>query len=691
MSDGKEHVLLLGDRVKAAKWLPYAKRELHKLRSLRLLTTVLFPESNVSITINRFGRMEKIVINAQQPTGRGFIGIPYDEPHRSGWGFTSATNNPLGTPGIYENYEAIIKPTKGAGPWYAQRWPEYVKKYPDPQYGVRDWQGSAGVLSWDGPVHRYCLRGLNVSEFAYGAGDNKEVGYGYYGVQVSNFPEHNVGNGDFYREGYYSMNGVGINAPSYQVSAGSYAFKDAFSGNIYMDGEILYTTTIEHGIILGAALYTSPKGITYLRAVIGEWDHLYGVVRDHFYEATLDNIKAGNYKLLAEYRPNFEVGAYDLIADDWLEHCPLTNTHVWAFNDEGTEAVAVRDYFEGFDSGMFRKGLKLDPVNKKLSVIWDMSGSIATVLDAYTGPDFDGYVPGNTMLAGIDYRLGEINMVFVETHWHAFVNQILDYVEVGTEYLNDYLWFSSAGNEKKVHVTQGKALKSLDGRVPNEYGYPCRTINTTYLPTKLLAAFDARTNVSVVFEITDERSSAYQTYLLGEATWLDYSRCIPNVTIVGAFYSLPADGEQYCRHYVYLEDQVLVKTERKRYTAFTSVDKNPCPCANGTYVPLLYAYNPAITYHEAQVFTTLENVLVGGVQLGAYQIAVLHIGGTVYDVMVHARECRPTTPLVSRLFRIDVSDGSIIDEEDVARVLDIKSEDFTYILDRGAMGLIGVI
>jgi hypothetical protein len=410
MYDHNVKKLLLGNKVIAARWLPYAKVIFNNTQKIGLYTrtVVVDPVNNVTIRVITQGA-KSIYIKAEPPV-RTFVGVPYDTYHINGWGgdfvsegvlyayedpktpFPSEQLFAYGDPTARTNRTVGIAVEPGED-YRLLRQAELRSNYKVPsneevQYGVTNWMNGQILISWDGMPSRFC----QTVHDHYGTVYNRDCDtYFSSWPKVGTFVSNGDSCGIYDTPWQSSVNKTTYVNYSYDsgstadMSEGvffgtsydyvNYETKAAFSNKIYKDGKVLHEVPPQY-VVTGACIINLRK-IAHIQAIVGLFSSYHGIYKEYYYLCALGST---DYKLIEletddyDFHPETGLpqvfgGAYYNIreerysADSGLNDRPYRNTTLWSFNSDGTQAVAIRDYSD------------TDPIN------YELYGTIAVITD----------------------------------------------------------------------------------------------------------------------------------------------------------------------------------------------------------------------------------------------------------------------------------------------------------------------
>lgn len=334
-----EKLLLEGDKVEAAKWLPFARSELRRIKPLGLQRSHLNPTSKVSVRVTFIAGIETIHIKAEAGIRGTFTAIPQDAVSVNGWQepfvdeFGNLVNEGLGTEiafsDLIQHRDTVYDvSSKSLASTKARRYPAHKANYPEgPKAGNANWIGPKGeVLSWWGVWGNHLVYTLGIEEYASTLYADAEafVGFDVHSAGLKRVIKRKVAAGD--------------TAPDYSLDA-------LLGSNVYRNGSILASAPAG-AEVTSASLRTDLTGRRWVQIIYGFVDPNYGIPREWLWTAPLND--TDNYK-------TYNIFTY--IAPGSPATSAFTNCTKWAFNASGTEAqVASRQWYDAVDGyGLYQE------------------------------------------------------------------------------------------------------------------------------------------------------------------------------------------------------------------------------------------------------------------------------------------------------------------------------------------------
>jgi len=725
----KPHIILLGDRTKAARWVGYAEGqfELQVEKYGPNFQTAIFPKMDISIEMRMFGGVRKIIITARPPVGARFVGTPYDALRYGGWGspYESADEfgnaNPTTSGGIpygtefSEDDKAVLIGGGRKALWKAQRHPEYLKEFPDLKYGTIDWISSDlnNSISWDGLNSRHKHVVPNVDDVFHGYWEGScltglNEGLLFIG-QVITKGNLCVTPTQPYQYGLYRVINVHKNAAQ---DVGDYDYEFAISNNVYKDGDVLWSDAKDRYVSAAALVYkTNNEGSRYreLRAVVCEYDEYRGAYKDHLviYNLTDDELITDRE---LEYYGNDEVALIDNNRSSLL---PYANTNTGAFSGDGNKLLLLRDFYslngsewikntkvteyiiavddsESSGSSGELSGISLTPegaIVVSSTVLWDnrTTKGAPTVYKEEDDQSLPGYarykayVKGDVVIAA-DYAGSEIVYAYVNTKQSEEFIQNLDQSGACDEYVLDqinlvyeYLWFSLEP-EKHIFLRQEDLRRNTRINISKD---PDMLYRKTFLIWNIseLNAVDARYAAAIV--LTSTSNSWWQLRKANDGGTESLVKYEPFEAITQDFVTAG-----------YLNGDLIFETAPERtYISFLFSSSIPKSYTCQMIVEQfdLYELN-SVAYAKS----TLEPI-----SHSDNQIVPRAISGTIVDMIMHYRAVSYAYLPVNILLRYDTLNKAIIKQKELSDILQIAEyynhEDELLISVHGGYGNIGLL
>lgn len=362
-------ILLTGDEIEAANWIPYANKLLTKLDDMVQSQWIVDVSDDVTISVTSEGNNRKIHIHVEPPPTRAFVGLPYDSIHRLGWGSpyegTEHEENGIayGTEGVQDKSDIIITRGEEGAKLRVKRYPAYAEDYPDgPQWGNLQWISADGrtCVSWDGPATRGPQWVNNISYLQktsvcwLGGGEPDRLkGNMYQGMHMTLGSVCSAGTQIEHAVVKWS------NDENVTTGSGGFDHETMYSNKVYKDGKVLYQYPYDFVMVTGACVKDG-----YLHAVLGNYYDQHGNINEWLLSAPLDDLNNFTVKSLWFYGWSTGHGH------------PSKNTSVWAFNASGTKAVAIRDVINDDGEGEFAAGLhaiQLDVETGAVTILWSQA------------------------------------------------------------------------------------------------------------------------------------------------------------------------------------------------------------------------------------------------------------------------------------------------------------------------------
>jgi len=321
-----ERVLLEGDKVKAATWLPLARSELRKIKALGIARSHLRPVSSVDIRVVHIAGMDNIYIKAGKKALVGpFITTPHDSVSFNGWHepFTVSLGTAVLWADTVQHRDSLYNVPTAVSDTQAWRHPKQVKYFSDgAKAGVNSWVGPIGeCLSWKGTqnmIPDQIIR--NVDHYTNSSYWDAEV---FVGQEV-----RHISSNFFYRV---------VKAQSVDGTTDSgYSYEALFSSEIFYKGKLLID--IPASVYVTAASFrTDSTGRKWLQAIVGYFSTSRGIWREDFWTAPMSDLTSSTQTLMFTYiTVDSGSGFPDLSA----------NIGKWSFNESGTEAqIASREWY----------------------------------------------------------------------------------------------------------------------------------------------------------------------------------------------------------------------------------------------------------------------------------------------------------------------------------------------------------
>lgn len=550
----KPHIILLGDRTKAARWVGYARGQFDQQvkKYGPNFQTAIAPRDDTHIDMRMFGGVRKVIITVQPPKGARFVFTPADLAHYGGWGEPYESEDEFGNPqpvtlkGIpygtefsHTKKELIVGGDR-SGLWRAKRLPEYQRNYPDLKCGTMDWISSdlKNSISWDGTnsKHRYVVPNEDDVFHGYFEGtceSSLNEGLMFIGQVFTKNPLCTTPDKPF-PSGVYRI--LGINEGAAQTING-YEYEFALSSNVYKDGEILWTDA-NGRYVTGAAVVsrTGVDGGRYkeVRAIVCDYNFNTGAHKDYLVRYNLTAETIISEQVLGEYG-NEAIALLDINRSVIL---PWANVNAATFRGDGRRVLLLRDFFEydGLSWTVVTKVteyvLEGDVVDNQLSgvsliqdsessltstVLWDHSTteSAPRITDIEDTQElgqmiYKATIEGDYVVAvdydGIDVVYAYVNTIQSDEYTQTVIDGTCDtYRQVQDTIKYEYLWFSK---------TPEKRIPLLDKYVRRD-----TTININNTPDMTYRKTFFRWTISEVCGVDAKYSSAMLNTSVSNSWW----------------------------------------------------------------------------------------------------------------------------------------------------------------------------
>lgn len=670
MPDGKEHILFLGNKVECAKWVGFGKSCLRKLRATNQLVHNYRPTQYVTVRIERWGGVEKIIINAEPPPGPAFVGIPYDTFAFDGYGFDPQSvfsDTEIGTAQIQQNRATLIK-TGADGAWVVERYPQYLEDYGgEPEWGNNVWRSApssaAITLSWRGLQSRSPQK-LLVNQELFAGFNCQDIGFTYIGVQINDGRFCLSQPPVWYATDPYVC--TALPSGSSNSLSGGTVLTDLFGQFVYKDGKRFYNAG-SNQTIMGAAVRTINADSTYLKpslqflCVIGQRDATIGVYKEELYVAPFDDIQNGTKYLVAEYHN-------DLFGQDETPYFvrPEINGMSWNFSENGQFAVTMRQYYtkrSEAEGGSYFENvavkLDVDEVMEgnpefELDQLWNSTFEAPQVTEVLDTVEFSGEYVATVDVDGNDIVYAYIDMQFNRKLY-------MDGTTLKSETTaSEYLRFSKFPDDSIL-------LHQIDFKnqwYPEDGGrdYCYKDTFSTVNIIQALGCIDARYGILTTWYITPE---PFREHTKGNIAGALSFECIP----------YPVPNTEGVKTYV---GSKLIETKPPffwdDFNHYMNLSEITCPDSVNVVV---YSYNPFVTGdYRAHPYQLSK--------FGAYASSVVaaRIDDTQVDVVLSYKAYNNGYGSTNLLLRIDRITGTILFQKQLDEVLQL-GEHNPYLVQNG--------
>lgn len=661
MSDGKEHIVLLGDTHEAAKWVGWGKARLRTLRATNQLARNYRPVRNVLVRIERWGGVEKVIIDAEVPPGPAFVGFPYDTCSFVGYGWDPddpvGPEFSIGDPNVLQNRAVLIK----AGPNGAhrvERYPQYADKYGGmPAWGNNVWTGGFGpaalTFSWKGLQSRH-PQSLLINQELYAGFNCQDQGFAYIGTQLTDGKMCLQPASEWYNQDPYVC--VGLPWGSSNTIGGGNILEEMFGQYVYRDGQRFYNAG-SGATILGAAARVINADSTYLPpswqflCIVAERDPAAGVYKEYLYVAPLNDVKNGESYKIAEYKNT---------VDDGLRYIsPETNCMSWNFSSSGNFAVTMRNFYNFNPDYYERCALKLDVdalieeggVEYTPEQLWNSHFDAPHANETGNEISFSGENVLTVDVDGEEIVYAYIDQDFYRTLYVSPTGVLTAYTET-----TEYLRFSKFPDDRILLQDFSYYNYWYGTSAARDYCY--RDVIAVSNTINDVGCIDARYGILTTWE---QKVTPYREHQknLGPVA-LSYE-CLP----------YPVPTAEQVKTYVagkLIEEKPVVNWDD--YNFYIDHDAEICPLGVGTVV---FLFNPIVGVdYKTHPFTTYF--------FGAYTSSVIaaNIDETVADIVLSFKAYNNGFGSTNMLIRMNRITGEIILKRDLDKLLQIGAHHPEY-------------
>jgi len=723
----KPHLILLGDRTQAARWVGYAKGqfELQVERYGPNFQTAIQPRRDVLVEMRMFGGVRKIIITVRPPVGAAFAGVPYDTSRYSGWGSPYQSKDEFGnaqaitSKGIPYGTEfsttdsPVVLDSGRKLTWVPSRYPQYASNYPELKYGTIDWLSDNRnvCVTWDGTNSRHKYTVPNEDDVFHGYSEgscesNLNEGLMYIGQVFTKgaLCEPAVN----FEEGVYRITGVSEGAGQ---TIGDYDYVSAVSGNVYKDGDILWTAPDDR-IVTAACMVYRPNSdaVRYreLRVVLGDYDAYRGVTKEYLLLINLDE----ETTLLEQELDTYGNEDVPLVSGnvDYLH--PYENINNGSFRSDGTKLLLLRDFIS--DNGVSWQrttrvteftietddpeddnytpgtlsGISLTPedISATKNVLWDnrtTSGApkVTKVEREDNLPDatwYKAHIEGDYVVA-VDYKAKAVVYAYINTYQTEEVTQTLTKPGACNEYVSkqitsayEYLYFTV--NPKHIFLRDSQIIRDT-------------RINTDLDPDYLYRKTYTRWKIPTIFSIDARYAAAVIVNSVSNAWW--QLRAAQDGGSEGLIKYEPF--EQITQDFnisVYLNGDEIHKTGTLQTVisfSFSSTVPQYFSC-----LMTLGIFDPYDVGDVAFTWSATEHVL-----FAHWQLVTRRIDENNVDMLVSGRWNRYGFNTLSYIFRYNETDDTIIRQEQLPERLEIaeyyNTEDDELLSIEGCYSNVGLI
>lgn len=379
----RPHVVILGDRVEAIKWIGYAlaQFDVQVNKFTPNFATTINPQRHIAIEMKQLGGVAKVTINARPPVAPSYIGNPYDQAFYGGWGYpyaepddegeydvpVTSKNVPYGTT-FGEDVEHVILDGKSKIYRQPKRFPQYKGQYVvgdvegaeeiiSLAYGTMDWVSAGGntIITWDGTNSRHNYIVPNIDDILHGAyagtcNDDANEGFPYLGHVFTEGPQCDT-DPTPYKYDIARVQGVTEGAGQ---ELSDYDIVPAMTGRVYKDGQVIWEAPTEgysgstRPVITAACLVSrvndDDEPIQLLRVVVAKYDSYKGVLSERIMQV---NMSAPDGPEVISDEGIDEYGNEDipLNGDTSVIHRPFNNVNAGDFSGDGNKLVLLRSYY----------------------------------------------------------------------------------------------------------------------------------------------------------------------------------------------------------------------------------------------------------------------------------------------------------------------------------------------------------
>lgn len=681
MSDGKEHILLLGDTHEAAKWVGWGKARLRLLRATDQLARNYRPKENVLVRVERWGGVEKVIINVEPIPVPSFVGYPHDPNSFYGFGFDpedpEGPETVIGDAKVGINRATLVR-AGAKGAWIVERFPHYAGRFGgEPEWGNNVWSGGpslgAPTLSWKGLQGRF-PQVLLTNEEIYAGFNCQDFGFAYIGTQLTYGKYCTAPSADWYKRECYTSIGLPDGATN-SFDGGNDLVK-AFGQYVYRDG-FRYFNAGSGATVMGAAIRTVPRtGERQFLCVIANRHIDIGVYEEYLYYAPANDIQNGKRALIAKYKNDF----YDV--NDGIYYVrPETNCMSWNFSENGQFAVTMRLFYNKDDGYFENVACYMDPDDViaddsaglyQLDQLWNSHFAAPPTTSTANSLEFSG-----EYVVTVDVDGNEIVYAYAQLEFNrvALGSGAEGYVDSDTT-CDEYIYFSK-WPEKKIPIFRHRSNivweQANSGR---EYCHKDLSVEPTYV--SILGCIDARYGVVTLWK---QRDNGYRVHKEG---------INPSLVFVYKLIPSPVSIYEHCECYV--GGELIESTPELRWedTNFGfPVEEVTCPDGQ---VVLAYVFNPFVTTDNVAHPWSLNF-------FGCYASSVIaaRVDEAVTDLAISFKAYNNGFGTINRLLRVDRVSGQVLVNKDLSKVLTIDEDNpytvlnNTKVFDEGAYGYIGLI